>query len=201
MEKRVLRDTYIKRGTFRHAGAVYHVFQSTWSDGRSFLYFATKNNAAKSNLHNADWPRISFHIHPDSVVLSGILVPERYGGTNMGEALTIYFRDFTKKHGLKFEVTSHINKPTIARTLVRSGFTPVSTNLQVEILPRPKGDGSRIPSVQVVKNADRARLVTHSPDKTNEFFRVVPAVVAKRYPIPSPDSRVAIQTRYVPPQE
>jgi hypothetical protein len=164
------------------------------------LYFATKNNAGKSNLHTAGVPRISFHIHPDGVVLTGMLVPSRYGGTSMGEALVQYFRDFTRRHGLSFDVTAHINKPTIARTLVRSGFTPVSDNLQVEILPRPKGDDSRVPRVQVVKNAQQSKLITHSPDKTNQFYTVVSPVVAKRYPIPAPDSIVSIQTRYVPPR-
>ncbi len=192
-------DALTEVDTFSHEGATFHVFREELKDGRIHLYFTPSLDALKGvDRRGRETTRVGYRVYGNEAILLGLMVPPSMAGHHMGEALIKYFVERLDKEGLTFIGTGKINKPMIAQTLVRAGFEPVSRNVLVEILPKRASDESRVPNVQVVKNEQKAKLVTGASG--GPFYRVIsPEEALRVYPISGPDTIVAIQTRYILP--
>ncbi len=117
------------------------------------LYFVdsemTVPNSKERIGHDSN--SIGFRIWDSEVMLLGVTVKKEQRGESFSHVLIDSFFEFVKEMGFIFEKTGTINKPIMAKTMKKYGFSAESDDVVVEILPQPQGTCSRTPKVRKVE--------------------------------------------------
>jgi len=176
--------------------ACLRTFLFQHEDGRRHLYFTDPETEITGRENTRDVTRLGYRQWDDGVMFLGMSVARRLRGNQLGVSLVNFFRNSMEQRGIPITRTGNIYKPIIALTLSRAGFMPISRDVLVEILPKPAGDESEIPKVNLVSTLiPPTELVDRS--ESGMFFDIVPPdVVEKSYPITGPEMTVAIHTPY-----
>lgn len=156
----------------------YKIFLQGSLRGRNRFYFCpypSRNDVVPEN-------RVSFHSVANEFLFSGILLDQSLRGQGLSPDFVKVLQDFATCMKVRFERTTCIRKPIIAKLLKSLGAQAFKGDKLVEILPYKVGLIRTRPSISPLsKKANSLR------SESGKFFTFVPPAEVINYPLSIPD--------------
>lgn len=167
--------------------AEYEIVLSGSLNGRNTLYFRPLDDETQRQ------DKVSFRATEKEFFFAGILLDPGLRGQGLSFDFLRVLTEFSAHMGARFEKTTCIRKPIIAKTLKELGARPISGDKLVEILPYRQGDKRGCPNITPL-----SKPANSLQSESGKFFNFIPPEQARQlYPLTVPEkSHVYMYDRF-----